>query len=74
MLPFWDEPALELQSHDLNFDKLLLKFGFEGEINMPDGSNVRKSVVKVMSNLQEILLEHVEDDTKSLALIQLVIY
>jgi hypothetical protein len=44
--------------------------GAEGiEVTMPDGSNVRQHVAKVMIDLQNKLLESHEDDTRSFFLL-----
>lgn len=44
--------------------------GAEGiEVTMPDGSNVRQHVAKVMIQLQNKLLESHEDDTRSFFLL-----
>jgi hypothetical protein len=44
--------------------------GAEGiEVTMPDGSNVRQHVAKVMIELQNKLLESHEDDTRSFFLL-----
>lgn len=39
--------------------------GIDEEITMPDGSNIRKFTVQVMSDLQKTMLKCAEDDTKS---------
>lgn len=39
--------------------------GIKGEIKMPDGTNVREYLVKIMSELQSVMLKNSEDDTKS---------
>ncbi|KAF7990670.1 hypothetical protein HCN44_000475 [Aphidius gifuensis] len=43
--------------------------GIKGEIKMPDGSNVKKSMVKLLTKLQNKMLENHEDDPKSLAVL-----
>lgn len=40
-----------------------------GKVTMPDGSNVRKAVLSVITELQAKLLASAEDDTKSLNII-----
>ncbi|XP_034942579.1 proteasome activator complex subunit 4-like [Chelonus insularis] len=40
--------------------------GVKGEIKMPDGTNVRKYMAKIMTELQATMLKTSEDDTKSL--------
>lgn len=72
-LPFWTEPALNIKPYENclePFDPITSLT--KGEIKMPDGSNVRTYLVKLMGNLQEIMLENGEDDTKSLTILQLV--
>lgn len=51
-----------------------LEMGFAGIINMPDGSNVRKSIVQTLMRLQNKILESSEGDTKSLFLLITVSY
>ncbi|KAF7991064.1 hypothetical protein HCN44_002626 [Aphidius gifuensis] len=48
--------------------------GIKGEIKMPDGSNVKKSMVKLLTKLQNKMLENHEDDPKSLAVLPLRIH
>ncbi|XP_058809543.1 proteasome activator complex subunit 4-like isoform X2 [Phymastichus coffea] len=72
-LPFWSEPPLIVQSHDIclePFDPITLIT--RGNIKMPDGGNVRTYLVNLMTKLQEIMSENVEDDTKSLTILQLI--
>lgn len=66
LLPFWDEPALQ-------FDETLVpdqvgfnvETGLRGEITMPDGSNMRHSLIALMERIQEKILSSAEDDTIS---------
>ncbi|XP_015120172.1 proteasome activator complex subunit 4 [Diachasma alloeum] len=46
--------------------EITLIVGIKGEVTMPDGGNVREEMVKVLSELQEMMLKSSEDDTKSL--------
>lgn len=43
--------------------------GVKGEIKMPDGSNVKSSIFKLMTRLQLKMLENSEDDPKSLTVL-----
>lgn len=49
-----------------------LKSLFRVKVTMPDGGNVRKAIVAVMTELQRKLLETAEDDIKSLSAIAFV--
>lgn len=65
LLPNWDEPPLSLiESFHPPFH-CQVSLGIERELTMPDGSNVRKTLVHAMTALQEKLLSTAEDDTKS---------
>lgn len=66
LLPFWDEPALQFDETNVP-DQVGFKVetGLRGEITMPDGSNMRHSLIGLMERLQEKLLSSAEDDTIS---------
>ncbi|XP_014204670.1 proteasome activator complex subunit 4B [Copidosoma floridanum] len=63
-LPVWSEPPLQMKRMR---DKKVFEaaVGFKGEIKMPDGSNVRYFLARLISRLQEVMMAKVEDDTKS---------
>uniref|UniRef100_A0A2M4A6A0 Putative proteasome activator complex subunit 4b n=1 Tax=Anopheles triannulatus TaxID=58253 RepID=A0A2M4A6A0_9DIPT len=69
-LPNWDdeEPIVLFESCLTNDDlHLNVMLGFEGlEIRMPDGSNVRRTIIRVIGRLQDAMLRTSEDDTQSL--------
>ncbi|KAJ1523444.1 hypothetical protein ONE63_001302 [Megalurothrips usitatus] len=66
LLPFWDEPALPF---DVSFvpdsTGFNVETGLKGELKMPDGSNMRLSLIAIMERLQEKLLQNSQDDTHS---------
>ncbi|XP_055545788.1 proteasome activator complex subunit 4A-like isoform X2 [Wyeomyia smithii] len=69
-LPNWDDEE-PLKLFDSCLDRKEMKWvvsrGFDDLIiNMPDGSNVRKAVIRSISALQRKILEKSEDDIKSL--------
>ncbi|XP_016837530.1 proteasome activator complex subunit 4 [Nasonia vitripennis] len=72
VLPFWSEPPLKLESYENCTERLEPFLGFSGKVHMPDGGNVRYFLVQLMTELQEIMLKNVEDDTKSLTSLQLI--
>lgn len=72
VLPFWNEPAIKIKPYENCTETFNPVNGIKGEIKMPDGGNVRLFTVGLMSDLQEIILKNVEDDTKSLTILQLV--
>lgn len=72
VLPFWDEPAIKIKPYENCIEQFNPINGVTGEIKMPDGGNVRLFMVKLMTNLQDIMLKNVEDDTKSLTILQMV--
>lgn len=66
LLPFWNEPALPFDDSLVpDWSGLRVETGLKGEITMPDGSNMRSSLVTIMERLQEKLFEKAEDDTMS---------
>ncbi|KAG7204017.1 hypothetical protein KM043_001879 [Ampulex compressa] len=69
LLPLWVEPPLVLVESALDTVVLTLTLGVKGEITMPDGSNVRRYLTMLMSDLQKTMLENAEDDTKSLCVL-----
>ncbi|XP_008209740.1 proteasome activator complex subunit 4 [Nasonia vitripennis] len=71
-LPFWSEPALKIEPYENCVERLEPFLGFSGKVHMPDGGNVRYFLVQLMAELQEIMLKNVEDDTKSLTILQLI--
>ena len=70
LLPSFDEPAIEVKHFENSTTTFYPKLGLKGELRMPDGSNVRKYTVQVMEDLQEIMLKNIEDDTKSILILQ----
>ncbi|XP_075223188.1 proteasome activator complex subunit 4A-like isoform X2 [Lycorma delicatula] len=65
LLPDWDEPPISLiESYQPPLHSSVT-LGIIGKLTMPDGSNVRKTVVFAISSLQEKLMSCAEDDTKS---------
>ncbi|KAJ6635616.1 Proteasome activator complex subunit 4, partial [Pseudolycoriella hygida] len=73
-LPNWtDEPALNCNDSEGARLHLNIMVGFEDKaVRMPDGSNVRKAVIKTFTKLQEKVLRESEDDIKSLKMITLL--
>lgn len=65
MLPMWDEVPLTLADSSLDQVHFQAFAGIPGEVRMPDGTNVRKSLVSIINSLQAKLLSFKEDDTKS---------
>lgn len=66
ILPFWDEPALEFdECYVPDLSGFKIETGMKGELTMPDGSNLRLSLLPVMERLQAKLLSEAEDDTTS---------
>ncbi|XP_058802846.1 proteasome activator complex subunit 4A-like [Phymastichus coffea] len=73
VFPNWSEPALlnePYQSCTVNF---LPNIGNKYEINMPDRTNVRQFLVHLVTSLQEMILQNVQDDIKSLILIAYIL-
>lgn len=71
----WKESPLPVVETSLEWIPFTPTLGIKGEIIMPDGSNVRRYMAQILSNLQYVLLKNAEDDTKSLfVLIQVYIY
>ncbi|KZC11232.1 Proteasome activator complex subunit 4 [Dufourea novaeangliae] len=66
VLPVWKEEPLVLMKSCLKLMPFMPTLGMHEEILMPDGSNVRRHIVRLMDNLQKVILKHAEDDTKSL--------
>ncbi|CRK98182.1 CLUMA_CG011547, isoform A [Clunio marinus] len=63
----WNEEPIRIVETVTTNSPFKLTLGFDGlEIFMPDGSNVRLALMKVMNKLQEKILEKSEDDIKSL--------
>ncbi|KAI4490320.1 hypothetical protein M0802_010697 [Mischocyttarus mexicanus] len=65
-LPYWEEPPLTFIESSLKWTSFDLTCGEKFQIVMPDGSNVRKYLVEILSNLQDVLLKHVENNRKPL--------
>ncbi|XP_074105098.1 proteasome activator complex subunit 4 [Cotesia typhae] len=53
-------------TEEMSMSMFIPTVGVKDEIKMPDGSNVRKSIAKIMTELQVTMLKNSEDDTKSL--------
>ncbi|XP_043684421.1 proteasome activator complex subunit 4B-like isoform X1 [Vespula pensylvanica] len=66
VLPLWKESPLPVVETSLEWIPFTPTLGITGEIVMPDGSNVRRYMTEILSNLQYVLLKNAEDDTKSL--------
>lgn len=63
----WSEEPIKIIESVTEVSTFNLTLGFDGlEINMPDGSNIRLTILKIMHQLQEKILEKSEDDIKSL--------
>lgn len=66
VLPVWIEPPLELVKSSLQWNVSTMPiYGMNEHVTMPDGSNVRHYLVGVMSEVQRVMLENAEDNTKS---------
>lgn len=67
-LPNWtDEPLINFSGSVGEQYAINITLGFDGkEITMPDGSNIRKQIIKTFTRLQEKVLRESEDDIKSL--------
>ncbi|XP_015178192.1 PREDICTED: proteasome activator complex subunit 4B-like [Polistes dominula] len=65
-LPFWEEPPLTCIESSLEWAPFNPTSGDNYEIVMPDGSNVKKYLINILSNLQNVLLKNVEDETRCL--------
>ncbi|XP_076235371.1 proteasome activator complex subunit 4A [Calliopsis andreniformis] len=66
VLPLWKEEPLDVVNSSLKCSPFTPTLGAKEEVLMPDNSNVRRSIVMLMSNLQKVILKNAEDDTKSL--------
>lgn len=73
-LPNWtDEPLVNFSGSIGEQFQINIRLGFEDKtIHMPDGSNVRKQIIKTFTRLQEKVLRESEDDIKSLKAIILL--
>ncbi|XP_011068182.1 PREDICTED: proteasome activator complex subunit 4B-like [Acromyrmex echinatior] len=66
VLPLWTETPLELVKSSVKWNvSIIPTCGINRLITMPDGSNVRHYLVEVMSQIQRVMLENAEDNTKS---------
>lgn len=74
LLPNWtDEPLINFSGSIGEQFQINVMLGFEDKtVNMPDGSNVRRQIVKTFTRLQEKVLRESEDDIKSLKAIILL--
>ncbi|KAG5672273.1 hypothetical protein PVAND_002412 [Polypedilum vanderplanki] len=62
----WDEEPMHLIDTIIDLSPMKLNIGFTGlEVKMPDGSNVRKTIVDLLDKLQVKLLVESSDDIKS---------
>ncbi|XP_012258033.2 proteasome activator complex subunit 4B-like [Athalia rosae] len=68
-LPIWSEPHIEPLGSSLGSTSFTPTIGVTGEILMPDGSNVRQYLARMMSHLQAHILSEAEDDIKSLSVV-----
>lgn len=67
LLPNWTDESVKIVETVTNVKTFDLTLGFDGlEIKMPDGSNIRQTIVNTMHKLQEKILSKSEDDIKSL--------
>ncbi|XP_043255483.1 proteasome activator complex subunit 4A-like isoform X1 [Colletes gigas] len=66
VLPLWEEEPLLPVKSSLKWVPFAPTLGTKEEISMPDGSNVRRSMATLASNVQKVILKNAEDDTKSL--------
>lgn len=72
VFPYWKEEPLLSEPYVSCFGDFSPNIGNKFEINMPDRTNVRQFVVRLMTSLQEMILQSVEDDIKSLILVAYV--
>ncbi|XP_076268331.1 proteasome activator complex subunit 4-like isoform X1 [Rhynchophorus ferrugineus] len=66
LLPVWEEPTYELVDSVLDSWSFNLVVIGNGTVSMPDGSNIRKTVVATIHRVQKKLLETDEGDTQSI--------
>lgn len=59
-------PPAEEITEEMALSTFIPVVGVKGEVKMPDGSNVRQCMLKIMTDLQAAMLKNSEDDTKSL--------
>jgi len=66
VLPVWTETPLELVKSSVKWNiSITSTCGIKRHVTMPDGSNVRYYLAKIMSQVQQTMLENAEDNTKS---------
>ena len=66
-LPNWNEEPMEIVKSVTKMTTFNLTLGYDGlEVKMPDENNVRLTILQIMHQLQEKILEKSEDDIKSL--------
>ncbi|XP_011874622.1 PREDICTED: proteasome activator complex subunit 4-like [Vollenhovia emeryi] len=66
VLPVWTEAPLELVKSSVKCSmSTTCTCGIKGYVTMPDGSNVRRYLVEIMSQVQQAMLKNAEDDIKS---------
>lgn len=68
-LPVWSEPEIKLIDSALDSTSFTPALGINGELKMPDGSNVRRYVANILRDLQANILRDAEDDIKSLSVV-----
>ncbi|XP_043271653.1 proteasome activator complex subunit 4B-like [Venturia canescens] len=66
LYPIYGDTPSDLDPGILARTSFLPTLGVKGEIRMPDGSNVYECICRTMIDLQEMMLNNFEDDTKSL--------
>uniref|UniRef100_A0A1L8DSH8 Putative proteasome activator complex subunit 4 n=1 Tax=Nyssomyia neivai TaxID=330878 RepID=A0A1L8DSH8_9DIPT len=67
LLPVWNEEPLKLASSAIDGYTADVTLGFDDlAITMPDGRNVRLTIIETLSKLQKKIMECSEDDIKSL--------
>lgn len=66
LLPLWKEEPLKLVKSSLKWVPFVPTLGAREEISMPDGSNVKRYIVRLLSKVQSVILNNAEEDTKSL--------
>ncbi|CAG9857916.1 unnamed protein product [Phyllotreta striolata] len=73
LLPMWEEETYPLVESALEPWTFNLKVSGSGTVTMPDGTNVRKTIVNVVHKLVQKILEIDEGDTQSIQAV-IVIY
>ena len=69
VLPIWNEEPILIEPYKMCSIKFQPDIGNRHKIDMPNGQNLRQYLIKLMTTLQEVMLENVEDDIKSLQIL-----